>query len=355
MAAEIQQQQQPQQPRLRFGDGLNEAVDYTVNDNSRDEELGITWTDADQAMVRARVGLRYLPKFWKMMLHIYKRSPSDLFTWALRIGDDEDELIRDLCEIIPHEIWKADLTLLRHCLQMAIYFRVKNHALPFSFFKTGFVQPILNLERHLLDANVPEPEARLARHAYAAWEATATDMNMSVAPFLWELEKLTQGKEVIGTAEEEKFFVLQKVDIFNVRKALDILCDKGLYRCSVDMRYVLYIRTYSDQWPLLQPYTQEMLQELEKIAVLSRRRARAMGLPDIPSGRSQVYSRIPYWKTHKNGDKRYGEAMFQYGDLWTVGCAQQVQEPIREPVREQPDHEEAAEEVVEEMEAMDDL
>ncbi|KAI1650598.1 uncharacterized protein F4817DRAFT_326733 [Daldinia loculata] len=285
-------------------------------------------------MVKARVDTAYLPKFWKMMVHLFKRSPSDLFTWGLRIGDDEDEILRDLCEILPHDIWSANLTLFRYCLQKAICLRVKNHAQPFGFFKGMFLGPIHNLEKCLSNVEAHKRDTEIADGVFNAWVATAQDMETSVAAFMWELDNIVKGTEVIGTLNEERFFILQKIDIFNVRKALDALYDKGLYPLRVDMRYVSYIRSYAGQWPKFEPFTQEMLKICEKVSILNRRRARAMGLPDIPVARHEIFTRIPYWKSSKCDDKRFKEVMFQYGDVWTVCPAA--------PIPEQPVHEEAA-------------
>lgn len=288
-------------------------------------------------MVKARVNTAYLPKFWKMMIHIFKRSPADLFTWGLRIGDDQDEILRDLCEIIPHEIWGTNLTLFRFCLQKAICMRVKNHAQPFGFFKGMLLEPIHNLEKCLEHIEAHKRDVEIADGVFDAWVATAKEMETSVAAFMWELENIIKGTEIIGTVNEEKFFILQKVDILNVRKALDALYDKRLYPLRVDMRYVNYLRSYAGQWPGFEPFTQEMLKACEKTSILSRRRSRAMGLPDIPGGRHEVYTRIPYWQSSKCDDKRYKEVMFQYGDLWTVNSAV--------PTPEQPVHEEAADDM----------
>ncbi|KAI1657908.1 hypothetical protein F4813DRAFT_358367 [Daldinia decipiens] len=285
-------------------------------------------------MVTARVDTAYLPKFWKMMIHLFKRSPSDLFTWGLRIGDNEDEILRDLCEILPHEIWMSNLSVLRYCLQKAIYLRVKNHAQPFGFFKGIFLKPINNLEKCLSNIEAHKRDAELADRVFKAWMATAQDIETSVAAFMWELENIVKGTEVVGTLNEERFFILQQVDVFNIRKALDALHDKGIYPLRVDMKYVTYIRSYAGQWPTFEPYTQEMLKICEKVAILNRRRARAMGLPDIPVARHEVFTRIPFWNSSKCDDKRFKEVMFQYGDLWTLYSTA--------PIPEQQAHEEAA-------------
>ncbi|KAF3061622.1 hypothetical protein GL218_04197 [Daldinia childiae] len=324
--------------------GLNNVFRFSINDNSRDEELGIVWTDADESMVKARVDTAYLPKFWKMMVHIYKRSPSDLFMWGLRIGDNEDEILRDLCEILPHEVWQSNLSLLRYCLQRAICLRVKNHAQPFGFFKGMFLGPMRGLEQCLSNVEAHERDAALADGVFNAWVATAQDMETSVGAFMWELSNIIRGTEVIGTLNEERFFILQKIDILNIRRALDALHGKGLYPLRVDMRYVTYIRSYAGQWPTFEPFTKDMLNICEKVSILNRRRARAMGLPDIPVARHEIYTRIPYWLSSKCEDKRVKEVMFQYGDLWTVYSTA--------PIPEQPVHEEAVDNM--DMENSDD-
>ncbi|KAI1470578.1 uncharacterized protein F4812DRAFT_270832 [Daldinia caldariorum] len=326
--------QQPAQP-FRFGGGLNYAFRYSANDDSRDEELGVTWDESDEAVAQARASRHYLPKFWKMMIHIFKRSPSDLFTWGLRIGEDEDEITRDLCELLTHELWNKDLALFRYCLQKAVYLRVRNHVEPFGFFRPEFLEPVLKVEKCLVDEEPREQDVAMANAVYDAWVTTASQMEISVAPFMWELKNIIKGTEVTGTEEEEKFFVLEKVDIFNMRKAADYLCDKGLYKMRTDMYYVCYIRTWSNQWPTLQPYSTEMLAECEKVVILNRRRARAMGRPDIPGNCHDVYTRIPYWNSEKCVDSRYREAMQEYGDLWTVGSAEQVQEQPGRPGKEE--------------------
>ncbi|KAI0109912.1 hypothetical protein F4814DRAFT_461109 [Daldinia grandis] len=317
--------------------GLNNVFHYSINDSSKDEEYGIIWTDADELMVRDRVNTAYLPKFWKMIIHLFKRSPSDLFTWGLRIGDNEDEIIRDLCEILPHEIWGSNLTLFRYCLQKAIRLRVKNHAEPFGFFKGMFLGPVRALEKCLSNVEARQRDIEVADGAFDAWVATAKEMETSLAAFMWELHNIVKGTEVIGTLNEERFFILQKIDVFNIRKALDALSNKGLYPLKVDMRYVTYIRSYAGQWPTFEPFTQEMLKICEKVSILNRRRARAMGLPDIPVARHEIFTRVPYWQSSKCTDKRFKEVMFQYGDLWTL-CSTAA-------IPEQPVHEEAADDM----------
>ncbi|KAI1102770.1 hypothetical protein F4804DRAFT_353410 [Jackrogersella minutella] len=70
-----------------------------------DAELGISWSDADDKKLEARVDkLQYLQKFWKMVWCQFPgcTSPYAIFTYGVRLGQDQDEILKDLYELLPH-------------------------------------------------------------------------------------------------------------------------------------------------------------------------------------------------------------------------------------------------------------
>ncbi|KAI8964362.1 hypothetical protein F5Y11DRAFT_316071 [Daldinia sp. FL1419] len=289
---------------------------YNVNDTSRDREFGITWTAADEANLQTRLKLTYLQKLWKMMIHIFEQSPSDLFTWGLRIGDDQDEIMRDLCEILPHQIFRGDVRILRYCLQKAIALRIKDHVQPFGFFQEQYLDKFKEV------ADEPAiPKEKKLNMAFLAWEETKSELETVIAPLVGELDSRAKRSEKEGTEQEKTFFVLEKIDIFNIRKALDSLFFKNIYPCRLDVCYFEFARTCGTVWPTFKPDSQRKLLQSEKVAVLNRRRARARGLPDIPQGRDGVYTLFPCWRSDKRHGEQVEKAMFQYGDWWTLDPA----------------------------------
>ncbi|KAI1377605.1 hypothetical protein F4677DRAFT_444196 [Hypoxylon crocopeplum] len=106
----------------------------------------------------------------------------------------------------------------------------------------------------------------------------------------------TQQTEVV-TPREQSYFVLEQKDIYNLRTCLGRLHQKGLWKDTAD---------------------KEILQGLETIAVLNRRRFRALGLPDTRTYAGGILTEVPYWINHKC-DPRFQPTMFEYGEWMGMG------------------------------------
>lgn len=126
--------------------------------------------DNDIQIVTERSSHPFRHKFWKMM-HIFNYNPYDIFTYGLRIDQhDEENIARDLCEILPYEVFKGDASLLRWILEQSIYKRVDDHVYPIGKIDQRNIKQLKDSGIYL---HVDERETRMAHLAQwlSAWKA----------------------------------------------------------------------------------------------------------------------------------------------------------------------------------------
>ncbi|OTB08281.1 hypothetical protein M426DRAFT_317396 [Hypoxylon sp. CI-4A] len=283
-----------------YADELQSRV-HTTQSNSRYSNI-----DVDSKAIQARMDLIYLQKFWKMMLDIFQTNPYNFFTWGLKLGEDQDTILRDLCEILPHQFWSGSTTNLRYMLQKAIYLRIKNHVPPLG--------PNAEMEGATLEG---EQGAITLNGYYDEWVDCADALETKASPIFWELRNIVRGTDVSGSPVEEKYFILERIDLQNIRTCLDNMYEQGAFAASVDAHYLAYIQSRSVRWDSLLPVTKEELRYCEEFSIFKRRREYLAGRPDttICDG---YYWWIPYWLSPKC-DPRLQHTMTKYSDSWMIG------------------------------------
>ncbi|KAI0161146.1 hypothetical protein GGR52DRAFT_576548 [Hypoxylon sp. FL1284] len=268
-----------------------------------------SWSATDDQRVSQRISnSRNLTKFWKMMLDIFKRGPYDLFTWGIRIDQgDEDGIIDELCDILPHEAFKADLAILQYVLQIAVASRVENHVPPPSS------EPVARFDEmgERVEGASPNSGHSPEQTATGASLATAQKLEEEAGPIIAELRGRLQGRTEARPTGETVFFVLQRQDIQIIKDCLDHLHTQGSYRLSVQDTNAVYMLLNLCHWEEMQPSRIEGLELFEKASMLARRAARDLDLPNWPKG----YLDARCWRNPKS-DARLHQTMFMYDDSW---------------------------------------
>ncbi|KAI0387736.1 hypothetical protein F5Y04DRAFT_10564 [Hypomontagnella monticulosa] len=247
---------------------------------SRDQEFGITWKDDDEKLSTTRADSHYNRKLWLMLCDIMKTTPYDLFTWGLRIGGDEDEIIRGLCELLPHPCWNGEVDFLRFALEIVIFRRLPFHLRPFGpIIRMCFRGPANKFCLELAGAERSKRTIELT----AAFTGERVDWRYRW--FMDQVDKTMSKFSTIGPPPELfpwlRYFVLEQRDIRTIRECLDATQKKKIFKKTTDAYYIDYLQQ-SEAIDLRAP--QHIVKRCEKFSILNRRRARALGRPDIPIG-----------------------------------------------------------------------
>ncbi|KAI1762068.1 hypothetical protein GGR53DRAFT_533013 [Hypoxylon sp. FL1150] len=262
--------------------------------------------------VREKCFREYRYKFTKTMLDVYECAPADLFTYGLRINPyDEDTIIRDLIEILPHEAFGGNVTKLRWLLQLVISKRVKDHVPPVGSISRQEVEKLRQAGIDLREGGPRVYNEAILAMMLAAWYATVADMSNDMRPLVSELHGF-HGEEQETTDDEKIFFIIKRQDIQNIKTCLDNLHARGVYRLAVGVAHTEYLLASLRHWDLLQPGNPTInLEYVEAFNIGYRRRALANGLPDVPWWDLDAC----YWRSERC-DARLWVTMTRYDDSW---------------------------------------
>lgn len=153
-----------------------------------------------------------------------------------------------------------------------------------------------------------------------------------------ELKSTVQEASAARNPIEEKYFVLERIDIENVRKCLDALHKRGEFPKTTDAFYIEYLQRPDKSGfnalplgltpdPLERPYpinlnvSPECIKRCEESSILNRRRARALGRLDISVGLGPAPFNPAVQKSSLSNpqlDPRVRELMVDYGDQFGI-------------------------------------
>ncbi|KAL7627838.1 hypothetical protein AAE478_002033 [Parahypoxylon ruwenzoriense] len=269
----------------------------------------------DRVLAHLRTGtLRYLPTFWKMMVHIFHLSPYDLFTWGLRIElDEQDEIMSELSEILTHPLWEeSGIHILRYVLQAAVCCRIRDHAPPLMPLSPAMVDILEARPPNLAGLNARRREEKLARSIFKAWGRTMPGISGTVRRLIMELERFPTFH--VSVVDDYIFFVLRAVDIRNVRFCLNQMYGAGLFGFSVREYYSQYVEEYAAHWQNIPPFDADMLRHWEAIAISNRRINNLCRYPDARIDEAGIRSEIYYWAM-PDQEQRFRVMMFNLTPL----------------------------------------
>ncbi|KAI4869634.1 hypothetical protein F4820DRAFT_406369 [Hypoxylon rubiginosum] len=272
------------------------------------------WLPCHDEWLAQRIdNLENLPEFWKMMVSLYKCSPYDLFNWGLRIDPtDEDNILEELCGILPHAAFGGDIVKLRDALQYAITLRVEGHILPIGPLDQQSLAKLVQQGVRLGDDPRSYDTAQLVKMS-DAWNDTKRRRWYST-PLLWELANYVQDREV-RPASEKTFFVLEFRDVEAIVACIDSLHVKGWFSHSVDQTNDSWLHANRGKWDELKPVGLEQLKAWEKESMLIRMNARAADLPDWSQGQLDVR----FW-LGPGCDRRFRITMAAFNEKWHKFC-----------------------------------
>ncbi|KAH9890248.1 hypothetical protein F4778DRAFT_785408 [Xylariomycetidae sp. FL2044] len=257
------------------------------------EEIEVEWTEDDNRDLDFKVGSQAWLEFWKMMLHIFQATPSDLFTWGLELDRDENEqTVKWICEILPHPLpvgpipddYESQITeILEQC----------------------------DGPRASWDA---KKNTRLAALATKGWETRLPAQGTDASIMLESLRKILKSNDRAPptAADDLQRFVLRKSDVSSVRTVLNDLAETGkLAAQHTHSHYMGYMARFRQDFDSLSPSDALTMGRWDKMCTMAKRLDLARGEPDIPEHERRHQS--AYWMSKKWNDLRFRNMMFSYG------------------------------------------
>ncbi|KAI2782370.1 hypothetical protein F4815DRAFT_35429 [Daldinia loculata] len=255
------------------------------------------WNESDRTNHPGLANMVKTPawhEFWRSMVHIFHSTPHDLFTWGLCLGEVESsEIIRDLCELLPHPIWNGELFILRYAMQMAIALRTKSHMSPLCPLDPTVMDKIPQFRRP--KDNDMSLEDR-SSFALTLWGATKPDNGKETKNFFSKLREFLAGKEEAAENErEERVFRLRHHDVTNVRKVLDALYEEEVYRHDVRSYYNGYVMSTGPFSGDMAPTSLDTLNRWDVAVIRRKFEDWEQGQPDFPEGEINDQIQIAFW------------------------------------------------------------
>jgi hypothetical protein len=242
---------------------------------------------------------------WKMTLHIFGKSPHDLFTWGLYESNAPNaRLYNELCRILPHPFWQNDLSRLRYGLQKAICLRVQGH-----------VEPLGPLRQNIAEIALKQTINR-SQLALDLCKATRLDADQIGGHFIRLLQDHVKAQPRHWNSQEEDddvFFYLKSQDVLAVGHVLDQLAisnhSSPFFSSPVLSYYKGYTNGTKDIWNTLVPTTKDTLERWEQWEA-----KRVLGYPrklepDLPADEKDTYVSLGYWDSPLC-DPRFKQTIF---------------------------------------------
>ncbi|KAK7960688.1 hypothetical protein PG988_011902 [Apiospora saccharicola] len=243
---------------------------------------------------------------WKMMLHVFQKTPHDLFTWGLRMKNpmsaEAEDTVRELGELLPHTMWDGRLEVLRFVLQKAIALRVQGHLEPLGPLSharaTGLIEKHKQRQRRAgssssrMQTSLSEEALHECRDAYENAEG--------LLPTVIEaLESQVAGQSTQARSPEEQLhFYISRQDVLNVRNTLDSLVSSSSRFWSYKVRQYFkgYIAQTERVWKTLPPQGTSQAREWDQYSAIARAGDRLAGEPDMPLKDRFVHKRMAFWE-----------------------------------------------------------
>ncbi|KAI1102771.1 hypothetical protein F4804DRAFT_353412 [Jackrogersella minutella] len=202
-----------------------------------------------------------------------------------------------------------------YILQMAVSLRIKNHVPPLIYPEGRQVMEATKMMAEHVEPG--QKKSFLVDELFRKWEDYTCSLQTEgvFGRFIRELKKVVEGTAADGTSLEQCFFIVEKTDIKNIRIALDNLHKAGVWPRSVDGYYIHYLQSSSELWHESPPLYKTTLMRFERLAMLHRRRMRAMSLPNVATYTNGYM--ICLWDSSKCG-RRLQFVMTEYDDSWSA-------------------------------------
>lgn len=263
-------------------------------------------------------------QLWRTMLHLFRASPHDCFTWGLRLAPttttEESYLLwQSLDALLTHPFWDGRLYVLRYFLQKAIYLRVPNHMeplCPLSRDGIGFLtEHYSSLSRVGFDPD--SCGTIVSTSTFSLWKMGRPEKGKAGSLLSQEMVRMVEEEEnpTLATSElEETLFFLTCRDVCLIQRALDSLGANLLEAATTDWPFQHPVSRYAKAYSRattsteLLPSQRAQMREWDHRCITTKRRERIADIPDIPKS-ERLPGRIEWYWRHPDCDSRFRESV----------------------------------------------